>query len=404
MENEKKVLLGKKVAILTLSLIGFVLTIELAKVYYDANFNPYALPSICAINDLIDCDGVAKTTESQFLGVPLAYWGMFLYFVMTILLFADKLKNFKLLKFMEVFKNSLDYIASLGLISFVISMVLLGISIFEIKKLCIFCLFTYIINLAIALIAVDWKNGHFIKAFKNSFKDFFDALKVQAYLIAFIIVAFLAGGFLAYTTTSFVFTPQVKKQNDFKEFVSTKVNKYAAKGNVLGDKDAKLVVYTYTDYLCPICGAYNIMIHKLAKELKNVRFEHVNMPLDMECNKYLPQPFHVGSCRLAKYAIAAEKQDKFLEINSLFFEKQPQTDEAIIEIAKELNLDIEKLQKDANSPETLQKIKNDIDKGVALGIAGTPSTVIDGKLYVGLKPYTELKELLIKAGAKKRGF
>ena len=172
----------------------------------------------------------------------------------------------------------------------------------------------------------------------------------------------------------------------------------------MGDKDAKLVVYTYTDYLCPICGAYNIMIHKLAKELKNVRFEHVNMPLDMECNKYLPQPFHVGSCRLAKYAIAAEKQDKFLEINSLFFEKQPQTDEAIIEIAKELNLDIEKLQKDANSPETLQKIKNDIDKGVALGIAGTPSTVIDGKLYVGLKPYTELKELLIKAGAKKRGF
>ena len=46
-------------------------------------------------------------------------------------------------------------------------------------------------------------------------------------------------------------------------------NKYSAKGNVLGDKNAELVVYAYTDYLCPICGAYNIMIHKLAKELKN---------------------------------------------------------------------------------------------------------------------------------------
>jgi len=404
MENEKGKNLGKKVTILTLVVLGFILTIELAKVYYDANFNPNAAPSICAINDLIDCDGVAKTTESQFFGVPLAYWGMFLYLVMGVLLFANKLKNIKLFKFMEVFKNPLDYIATLGLISFAISMILLGVSLFEIKKLCIFCLFTYVINLAIALVAVDWSNGHFIKAFKNSVKDFIDALKIKVYGIAFLICSLIACGFLTFTTKSHIFTPQVKRQQDFQEFVSTKVNKYAAKGNILGDEKAELVVYAYTDYLCPICGAYNIMIHKLAQELKNVRFEHVNMPLDMECNKYLKSPFHVGSCQLAKFAIAAEKQNKFLDINSLFFEKQPTTEEEIIEIAKSLNLNIEQLKKDAYSEETKKQIEADIDRALSLGINGTPSTVIGENVYIGIKPYTAFKELLIKAGAKKRGF
>ena len=404
MENEKANLLGKKITILVLTLVGFVLTIELAKVYYDANFNPYALPSICAISELIDCDGVAKTTESQFFGVPLAYWGMFLYFVMAILLFANKLKNIKLFKFMEVFKNPFEYIATLGIVSFAISMILLCVSLFEIKKLCIFCLFTYIINLAIALIAVDWKNGHFINAIKTSVKDFIDAIKIKTYGIAFAVCSLLAIGFLTFTTTTNIFAPQVKRQKDFQEFVSTKVNKYAAKGNVLGDENAELVVYAYTDYLCPICSAYNIMIHKLAQELKNVRFEHVNMPLDMECNKYLKSPFHEGSCRLARFAVAAEKQGKFWEINSLFFEKQPTSEDEIIEIAKSLNLDIEQLKKDANSAETKKHIEQDIEKGVSLGIGGTPTTVIGDKVYMGLKAYSTLKEMLINAGAKKRGF
>ena len=234
MENEKKVHLGKKVAILTLSLIGFITTIKLAMIYYNANFNPYALPSFCSVDEFIDCDGIAKTTESQFFGIPLAYWGMFLYFVMSILLFADKLKNFKLFKFMEVFKNPLDYVASLGLVSFTISMVLLCVSLFEIKKLCVLCAFTYILNLLIALIAIDWKNGHIAKAFKNSIRDFLDAIKITPYKIAFIICATLACGFLAYTTTSYVFTPQVKRQNDFQEFVSATTNKYSAKGKITG--------------------------------------------------------------------------------------------------------------------------------------------------------------------------
>ena len=45
--------------------------------------------------EIINGDGVAKTTHSQFLGIPLAYWGMFMYLLLAFLLVVDKLKKIK---------------------------------------------------------------------------------------------------------------------------------------------------------------------------------------------------------------------------------------------------------------------------------------------------------------------
>ena len=123
MENENKIS-KKGIIVFILVLIGILVTIDLAYIYYQANFNSHALPSFCSVNEFIDCDGVARTVESQFLGVPLALWGLFLYSFMILMLWVDKLKKIPFLKFLEVFKNKYHYIASLGLISFVISMLL----------------------------------------------------------------------------------------------------------------------------------------------------------------------------------------------------------------------------------------------------------------------------------------
>lgn len=390
----------KRLSIGIIALIGFITTIKLGIIYYNANFNPYALSSFCSVNEFIDCDGIAKTTESQFLGVPLAFWGMFLYAFIFLMLFVDKLKNIKFLKFLEVFKNPLSYIAALGIISFAISMILLCLSLFEIKKLCILCFFTYLLNLLIGVIAAS--NEGLVNSFKNSVKDLIDALKIKKYAIALGAVLLVAAVFLTYTRVTYVFAPQVKKAAGFKEFTKAKTNKYAVSGNLLGEEDAKLVIYTYTDYRCPMCFAYNIMVHKLAKELKGIKIVHKNYPLDTQCNKYLRQEFHQGACMMAKYAIAAEKQGKFWDMNNKLFEKQPNTEKEILEIAKKLDLNLDKLQDDANSLETMHEIQKDIDEAISYGINGTPSTVINGKSNVGVKPYPEMKAWFIREGAIKK--
>lgn len=403
MENENKLNFWKTLIIGILLLIAILVTVDLAYIYYQANFNEHALPSFCAINEFIDCDGVAKTVESQFFGVPLAYWGLFLYSFMTMLLAADWLKKFRLLKFLEVFKNKFHYIATLGLISFIISMVLLAVSLEEIHKLCIMCAVTYVLNLIIGIVAVIGIKMNFIGAIKQSCIDFWDALKPLPYRIAFIIVMICAGFFLYWADTTAQFSPALKFKRSFGEFVSAKYNPYPAKGNVLGSKSKDAVILeVYSDFRCPICYTNNIIVHKVIREFKNVRVEHHNMPLDMECNKYMRGQFHVGSCINARYALAARNQGKFWEVENLLFDKPAYQEEAIIQNIKDakLGINIEKLKKDAKSKEISEDIAKDIDFCAKKGMMGTPSMKIGDDFQMGVKGYPQLKEWLIKHGGK----
>ncbi len=393
----------KTIIILVLVIIGLVVTVDLAYIYYQANFNNFALPSFCNVNEFIDCDGVARTSESQFFGVPLAYWGLFLYSFILMLLGVDTLKKVPFLKFLEVFKNKFHYIASLGLIAFVISMCLLMVSLFGIHKLCLMCAVTYVLDLVIGLVAASGIEGHFIGTIKQSFVDFIDALKPVPYRIAFIIVLICASIFLGWSYGTAKFSPALKRDKDFGEFLHAKYNKYAVKGNVLGSKDKDAVVLkVYSDFNCPMCFVGNIMVHKIAADFSNVRVEHHNLPLDQDCNKYLEQPFHVGSCIMARYSKAAEEQGKFWDVESLLFEKKPSGEDEIVEVLKEsgLGLDMDKLQEDANKEETLQSILTDIDYAQARGIYGTPSMLMGDDFEMGIEGYPKLREWVIKHGGK----
>lgn len=400
-KKEVNVLVLKKILILFFAFIGFLTTIKLALIYYDSNFNPYALPSFCSVNSFIDCDGIAQTIHSQFLGVPLAYWGMGLYLFVLFLVFVDKLKEIKFLGFLNVFKSPFAYISSLGYISFAISMILASVSIFEIKKICILCLFTYFLNLCIAITATDFEAG-VSESFKVSIKDFMDALKIRKYLISFLALMILTSSVLAYTTLSFCFTPQVKRYKAITKYAEMKTNPFRVSGNVLGDANAKMIVYIYTDYRCPICRAYNVITHRAAQELGGFQIIHRNLPLDDACNKNIPKPFHEGACMLAKYSIAAENQGRFWDLNSELFEKEPKNEDAVLKLAKSMGFDTIKLRKDAESIKTKEILNKDIDNAVELGIDGTPTIVINGKVYQGIKPYYELRDILIKAGAFER--
>lgn len=390
---------GKRFALTTIALIGFITSIKLTMIYWDANFNPYALASFCSISEFVDCDGVAKTTHSQFFGVPLACWGLFLYFVFLFFTYVDKLKNikiknFRIFAYFDVFKNPETYICAIGIIAFLLSMTLACLSIFEIKKICILCFFTYILNLLIALVAKP-KGVNLLDIFKTSISDFIEAIKVKKYAIAFSICALIAIGILSYTSTTNIMAPQVKLQKEMAAYTTT--------GNILGEENAEVIVHLYTDYQCPFCFVLNTMLHRAVKELKNIKIVHHNLPLDMECNKLLKTQMHDGSCLMAKYALAAGKQGKFWDMNNLLFDKEYKGEDSIIKYAKSIHgLNITKLKEDAYSEEIKQKLEKEINDANIYGIDGTPALRINLETKVGIIPYEELKEKLIKAGAVER--
>ena len=382
----------QKILIGIIAIIGFITTIKLAIIYHDSNFNPYALSSFCTINDFVDCDGLAKTTASVFLGIPLAYWGMGFYLFVLMQLFINYIQQVPFLSFLKVFKRPMSYVSALGLISFLISIFLAVKSLFILNKICILCFFTYILNALIALIATDFANGGFKTTIKESFEDFIDGIK--EYKSHFLIAVLIASVFLAFTGIFYPFTPHIKKLNSIKTYLKMKNNPYAVSGNYLGDINAPIKVELYSDYACPMCFAFNIMVHKAVEELGNIYVESHNLPLDNKCNKYVTKQVHRGACRLAKYALAAKNQGKYWDMSTLIFETNPKNDSEAEVLAERLGLDIEQFKSDIKSNKTINEMKTDIEFAKSNDVMGTPTLVINGNKYEGMMPYYELKKIL----------
>lgn len=392
--------LSKRQLLNGLTILGIICCIELAIVYYQANYNPYAEPSFCNMNDFVDCDSVAQTSKAVFLGIPLTYWGFFLYSFILMLLHVDYLKdisikNKKPLWFLNVFKNPYSYISTLGFVSFFISIILAVISIFQIHKICILCFVTYFINLFIGIISTDFKNGGLRKSIKDSFTDFIEGVKEEKIPFAVSILIFTI--FLSYTTIEM---PFASRKQSIKHYMFMKHNPYKISGNVLGNPDGTIKINLYSDFKCPVCYSYNIMLHKLVKENKNILIIHHQFPLDTECNPYMEKQMHKGACRMAKYSIAAENQGKYWDMVNLLYEKQPKNDEEAITLAKEIGLNIEQFKRDINLAQTRAKIKSDIDEAISLGLDGTPNIIINGNRYYGAKAYYELKNIILKETGK----
>ena len=390
----------KNLSIQILVLIGLGLAIKLAFIYYSANYDKYALLSFCSINDFIDCDGVAKTNASQFLGIPLAYWGIFFYLTVLFLTVVDKLKNIKFLTFLNVFKSPNDYIATLGMISFLVSMVLAGISLFGIHKLCILCVITYVIDLIIACVAASGLFKNIISAFKRTFFDFIDGVK--KYPKTFVVLFLLSVTFLAYSGITLNFVPHIKNRKEILKYNKIKYNPYRVKGNLLGDEDAKVVIELYSDYVCPLCYINNIMLHKVVKELKNVKVVHHNYPFDKVCNPYIVVNMHPNACFMSRGAISARKQGNYWEMSGLLYENKPTKMNAMIELAEKAGLDKDKFIADFESKDIDKEIASELEEAESLEIDATPTMFINGEKIVGVKSYRELKELLVKHGATKR--
>jgi protein-disulfide isomerase len=105
---------------------------------------------------------------------------------------------------------------------------------------------------------------------------------------------------------------------------------------------------------------------------------------------------------MAQYAEASHLQNKFWEVNSLLFEKKPQTEDEIVEILTNsgFGLDMNKLKQDAHGDIVKKSISDDIDYAVYNKQIGTPTLKIDDEFQMGIKGYHELKKWVVKHGGK----
>ena len=96
--------------------------------------------------------------------------------------------------------------------------------------------------------------------------------------------------------------------------------------------------------------------------------------------KHFPLQSHKFARRAAAVALAADRQGKFWECHEKIFENLRTINEAKVqEIALEIGLDLEKLNKDAIDPAIQNLINRDLNNGRQSGVRGTPAIFVNGK-------------------------
>jgi protein-disulfide isomerase len=194
-----------------------------------------------------------------------------------------------------------------------------------------------------------------------------------------IISALLFLGTLVYMINA---SKEVKKEQTSAQLTSA--------GWVRGDKDAPVTLVEFSDLQCPACGFREPMVQQALKDYDGkVKLLYKHFPLTT---------IHKNAMGASRAAEAAGKQGKFWEMHDMLFEKQdtwqalPDAKKEFVAYAQALKLDMNKFEQDYNSKEIEDKINKERDEGIQLGVNGTPTFFLNGKVIDTPMSYEDLKK------------
>lgn len=156
---------------------------------------------------------------------------------------------------------------------------------------------------------------------------------------------------------------------------------------VAGNKDGDVRIVEFFDYNCGYCKRVVGDVNKLIREDENVKVIFKDYPI-----------LGPTSLTAAHWALASEKQGKYLEYHTALLEHQGRIDDASLEaIAKDVGLDVEKLKADAESDEIQSHINDNMELAKSMNITGTPAFIIEDEVFPGAIPYEAMQDAVKKA-------
>lgn len=156
-----------------------------------------------------------------------------------------------------------------------------------------------------------------------------------------------------------------------------------------GRQDAPVTIVEFSDLQCPYCAsAAPALKALLQKNPDQVSWVFKNYPLD----------FHKDAPLAHRALLAAGEQGKFWAMHDLIFSGQKHMKrEDLIEMARSLNLNMERFLADLDSAKTTKTLMKDKQEGDRLGVDGTPAYLINGEPYSGAMRLEQLQVLVDKA-------
>ena len=155
-------------------------------------------------------------------------------------------------------------------------------------------------------------------------------------------------------------------------------------GVVLGNKDGDVAFVEFFDYNCGYCKRAMADMLDLLKSDPNLKIVLKEFPVLSE-----------GSVEAAKVAVAVRMQDpkKYLDFHTRLLGGRGPADKArALAVAKDVGLDVARIEKDLASPEIRATIEENMKLAEDMGLNGTPSYVIGKQVVIGAVGLEALKE------------
>lgn len=153
-------------------------------------------------------------------------------------------------------------------------------------------------------------------------------------------------------------------------------------GNIVGNPNGDVTLVEFFDYNCGYCKRALSDMQSLAKSDPKLRIVLKDFPV-----------LGPESLAASKVALAVKQQisgDKLFEYHQrLLGSRGTVTGERALGLAKEMGLDVARIQKDVDSPTVRQALAENAALGEKLNLTGTPSFVIGDEVVsgaVGLDP------------------
>lgn len=155
---------------------------------------------------------------------------------------------------------------------------------------------------------------------------------------------------------------------------------------VLGDPAGDVTLVEFMDYRCGYCRSMAPALRALLESDRRIRLVIKELPI-----------LGPDSQTASRAALAARRQGRYAELHWALLQAKDLGEAAVLETARRVGLDVERLARDMRGPEVEQAIERTRALAEELGISGTPSFVIGDTLIPGAAPVARLAELVAQA-------
>jgi protein-disulfide isomerase len=362
--------------------LGVAVSVELTRIHMFVHTDP-TYHSVCAMSEGINCETVAVSPYSVFAGLPVSVWGIAAYLVMGAFALwgCSKARPHPAWPF--------GILLSLATFSVLTSAVLAFISATRINSLCIFCMGSYVINAGLLVVCIVARRQSRVRAVDLLALDV-KALVARPALAAILVLA----GVVALAALQRQ-VPAYWKTPGWTELPKLDSGTDDQGHHWIGARAAKLTIVEFSDYECPHCRAAHKEIRVgAARHPDRIRLVHRHLPLDTACLPALQRPFHARACLFAEAAECAGLQGRFWEMNDALFSVQETVkteDVDPMDLAVRLGLNRSDFKHCLSSHATAARVASDIKEAIARNLTGTPSFLVNDKLFLGRIPRAELE-------------